>query len=233
METPTFAGAEFAAEWFYVLVVAWLFVESTGFPISDEPILLAAGYWSSVGELDLALVILLALIGKVGASCLAYSIGRIVPLEQLARPPGRPGGMLARMLYALRPTPLLVARTKGWFRRRGSVAVFLGRLVPVVRSFISYPAGAARMPFLLFLGATTAGSLIWITAWTVLGALLGRSAEEALTRWGVWGRYALGVVVLSLTVAALWAHWRHRRALEHAERPTAGSAGDGAGDSDA
>src|SRR5262245_38018303 len=150
MGTPTFAGGQFSTGWFYLLVVAWLFVESTGFPISDEPILLGAGYWSSLGELDLALVILLALIGKVGASCLAYRIGRFLPLERLARPLASPSGLWSRIGYALRPTPSLVARTEGWFRRRGSVAVFLGRLVPVVRSFISYPAGAARMPFLVF-----------------------------------------------------------------------------------
>src|SRR5262245_52716588 len=155
MGTPTFLGGHFSVEWFYVLVVAWLFVESTGFPISDEPILLAAGYWSALGVLDLELVILLALIGKVGASCLAYRIGRLLPLGRLARGPSRPEGRWARVVHALRPTPTLVARTEGWFRRRGSLAVLLGRLVPVVRSFISYPAGAARMPFLLFLGATT------------------------------------------------------------------------------
>ena len=62
------------AQW-YALVVAWLFVESTGFPISDEPIVLSVGYGASVGQLDFALVVLLALLGKVAASCLAYGLG--------------------------------------------------------------------------------------------------------------------------------------------------------------
>jgi membrane protein DedA with SNARE-associated domain len=146
MVIPFLPGAQFSAEWFYGVLVVWLFVESTGFPISDEPLLLAAGYWSTQGELNLSWLILLALIGKVGASCLAYRIGRLVPLDRLARPAAQPAGKWARLVYVLRPSPSLVAHSEGWFRRHGSVAVFLGRLVPVVRSFISYPAGAAKSP---------------------------------------------------------------------------------------
>ena len=77
----------------------------------------------------------------------------------------------------------MARRTEAFFAKRGAWSVFLGRLVPVVRSFISYPAGAARMPFAVFLLATTAGSLLWIAGWTVLGAVVGHSYRALEGPW--------------------------------------------------
>ncbi|HEX9412559.1 MAG TPA: DedA family protein [Ktedonobacterales bacterium] len=168
----------------YTFIFAWLFVESTGFPISDEPLLLLAGYLSQRHRLDLPLAISVALVGKVLASSLAYAVGRYVDLLWLARPDGPvPPGQWSWLL-ALRPTRATLLGAEARFRRQGVWAVFLGRLVPVVRSFINYPAGAARMPFGIFLAATSAGSLLWITTWTLLGEALGRSYEAAAARWG-------------------------------------------------
>lgn len=199
----------------YLFVLAWLFVESTGFPISDEPLLLLAGYLTTTGRLNLALTVALALVGKVAASCLAYWIGHYIILEGFARPATQPQRRLGRWLYYLRPTRAFVLATEDLFRRYGVWGVFVGRLVPVVRSFISYPAGAARMRFPVFLAATTLGSLLWIVIWTTLGAILGKSYQTALTQWGSVGWIVLGVVVVALV--ALWL-LAHRQAERYGER---------------
>jgi membrane protein DedA with SNARE-associated domain len=204
----------------YLFIFAWLFVESVGFPISDEPILLLAGYLTTVGHLNLVAVVFIALVGKVAASCVAYWIGRQLDLERVKRPAQPPTGGIERWLWHARPTEQMAQRTEDFFARRGAWSVFLGRLVPVVRSFISYPAGAAGMPFLIFLLATTAGSLLWIAGWTVLGAVMGHS-YRALE--GPWRTLSLWIIIAMVLVAAaywLWRRVRRRQTLSDAERAT-------------
>jgi len=200
----------------YFFIFAWLFIESTGFPISDEPLLLLAGYLVHTRRLEMLAVVGVALVGKVSASCVAFWLGRHINLERLARPAERPKHGVGSVLYALRPTPGTVQAAEQRFRRQGVWGVFLGRLVPVVRSFISYPAGAARMPIGSFLAATTAGSLIWIGTWTLLGAALGTSYETALARWGRLSWLVLAVFLLVLAALWLWSH-RHAARADHVQ----------------
>ncbi len=195
----------------YGFIFAWLFVESTGFPISDEPLLLLAGYLSSHNTISLAPVIVIALVGKVLASCIAYWLGSRIALSSLARPKLIPATNWQKPFFYIRPTLAATDAVEEQFRRRGAWGVFLGRLIPVVRSFISYPAGAARMPFPVFLGATAAGSLVWITTWTVLGVLLGRSYAAAAARWGAWSWLVLAAFAVLLGGLWLWHHWRQGR----------------------
>lgn len=197
---------------FYIFIFVWLFIESTGFPISDEPLLLLAGYLTTIHRVHMLSAILIALTGKVLASCVAYAIGRHFDLERLARPTERPQNGLAAWLYYLRPTQAFAQEAEQRFRRQGIWGVFLGRLIPIVRSFISYPAGVARMPFPLFLVATTAGSFIWIACWTLLGAGLGRSYQQAAARWGSVSWLILAGLIVA--IGAIWL-WNHR--LAHAQ----------------
>ena len=83
----------------YLFIFAWLFIESVGFPISDEPILLLAGYLSTLEHLAFIGIILVALIGKVAASCIAWWIGRQFDLERIKRPAARPIAGIERWLY--------------------------------------------------------------------------------------------------------------------------------------
>jgi membrane protein DedA with SNARE-associated domain len=205
-------------ELLYLFIFAWLFVESVGSPISDEPILLLAGYLTTVGHLNLVVVIFVALVGKVAASCVAYWIGRRLDLERVKRPERQPTGGIQRWLWYARPTEQMAQRTEDFFAKRGAWSVFLGRLVPVARSFISYPAGAAGMAFPIFLLATIAGSLLWIAGWTVLGAVMGHS-YRALE--GPWRTISLWIIIAMLFVAAgywLWRRVRKRQTVSNVER---------------
>jgi membrane protein DedA with SNARE-associated domain len=194
----------------YIFICAWLFVESTGFPISDEPLLLLAGYLTRRGRLDLVAAIAVALIGKVAASCLAYWIGRQIDLLAFARPATQPVEGIQRWLYYLRPTVANVVAAQRQAHTQGVWGVFVGRLIPVVRSFISYPAGAVHMPFDRFLLATSAGSLIWVATWTLLGVVLDSTYETAAQRWGTLSWVVLAAFVAALVVLWMWSHRRVR-----------------------
>jgi membrane protein DedA with SNARE-associated domain len=198
----------------YGFIFLWLFVESTGFPLSDEPLLLLSGTLIAERRLSALLVLGVALAGKVLASCLAYWLGQRIPLERLARPVHPPVTRWQQALFALRPKRTAVQAVQERFQRQGAWGVFLGRLVPVVRSFISYPAGASRMSFATFLLSTTAGSALWIIGWTLLGALLGHAALRVLARWNHLSGVVLGVFLLVLGGLWLWAHRRRARGSE-------------------
>jgi membrane protein DedA with SNARE-associated domain len=197
----------------YIFVFLWLFAESTGLPLSDEYVLLPAGIWAINNHpswLTVTLIIVFALTGKVLASCLAYWLGHFIKLERFARPEQRPTSGLGYWIYPIQPKLEAIEDIEERFRERGAWAVFWGRLIPIVRSFISYPAGAARMPFPVFLIATTGGSLIWVGTWTILGFIFSKSAEQ-LSGPITWG---IGSAVLVLLILAyIWNHQRQEKEL--------------------
>src|SRR5829696_8827683 len=120
-----------------------------------------AGVLINDGEMNIVPVVLFATLGSVLGAIFFYYVGR-------ALGPRRSHAFLDRL-------PLVetddVDKTFTWFERHGRSAVFLGRMVPIVRSFISVPAGVVRMPFPQFLLFTAAGSLIWNSVLITLGWL--------------------------------------------------------------
>jgi membrane protein DedA with SNARE-associated domain len=159
-------------------------------PIPSEVILPLAGFLVGSGGMDLALVLVAATLGSWLGAVALYWLGARVGLDRSVR-------WLARL-------PLVdaddVRRATGWFHRHGRSAVFLGRLVPGVRSLISLPAGAERMPLGTFSLVTVLGSGIWNTALVLAGVALG-TQYELLDRWSGWiDRCVYGAAVLVVAV---------------------------------
>jgi membrane protein DedA with SNARE-associated domain len=101
-----------------------------------------------------------------------------------------------------------VSKGFDWFERHEDPVVFFGRLIPVVRSVVSIPAGAAKMPLVKFTLLTGLGSLIWNTVWVSIGWGLGSQWEKAET-WGSYLQYiVIALVLIGLVVLVL----RARRA---------------------
>lgn len=173
-------------------------------PVPSEVILPLAGYLASRDRENLVTMIVAATIGSVIGALLLYRLGAKLGEERLRRTFDR--------------VPLLeqrdLDRARGWFERHGERAVLLGRMVPVVRSFISVPAGVERMPLIRFTAYTTLGSAIWNTIFVVLGYQLG-------SRWTTIGDYSDWInaaVFVALGVAiAVFVVRRVRRRLRTAD----------------
>ncbi|SCX43845.1 membrane protein DedA, SNARE-associated domain [Klenkia marina] len=147
-----------------------IFIETVVPPIPSEVVLSAAGVLINEGRMGLVPVILFATLGSVLGAAVLYQVGRSLG-------PRRSHAFLDRL-------PLVktedVDRTFAWFERHGRSAVFFGRMVPIVRSFVSVPAGVVKMPWPQFLAYTLAGSLIWNSLLIGLGVALGGLVQEYL-----------------------------------------------------
>ncbi|OBK38787.1 hypothetical protein A5658_25900 [Mycobacterium sp. 1245111.1] len=197
----------------FVLMV----VEAAGIPIASEATMLlggalAGGAMAGV-HMDLALVILVGTAGNVVGSYLAWAAGHY-------------GGQAAlRRWGGGRRTDTHLDRAIRWFDRHGASSVFFGRLVPVVRTFISLPAGLANMPPLRFGVYTFLGCLPWTAALAGIGYGIGgnwRAAAHALHSPPV---IAVGATAVAITAAALvLGRRRSRRRLDQRQsRPRATS----------
>jgi membrane protein DedA with SNARE-associated domain len=157
-------------------------------PIPSEAVLGAAGVLINQGRMSIVPVILFATLGSLLGAIFFYWVGR-------ALGPRRSRAFLDRL-------PLVetedVERTFEWFERHDRGAVFFGRMVPIVRSFISVPAGVVKMPFLQFIVYTAGGSLIWNGVLIGLGVAAGDFIVKNLhyLDYAVVAVFALGIAYL-------------------------------------
>jgi membrane protein DedA with SNARE-associated domain len=182
----------------FILMVA----ESACIPIPSEATMLFAGF--AVAQpgathhhhLTIVSIVVAGVLGNLVGSWIAYGVGRAGRLELLERH--------GRWLH-LKPSHLQWADR--WFERYGAPAVFFGRLLPVIRTFISLPAGVARMPIGRFTALTVAGCLPWVLAL----ALIGEAVGDEWTKVRKDLAYVDYVVVAVVVVGIIYAIVRHRR----------------------
>lgn len=188
-------------------------IESAGIPLPSEVIMPLAG-WLFVSDRHLGLSGILAASavgasGNLAGSTIAYVIGAVG---------GRP--VIERWGRWVLITQEDLDRADHWFNHRGSVTTFVGRLLPVVRTFISFPAGIARMPFGRFAVYTFVGAFLWCIPLTAVGEIWGPKWESFRNRAKFIDETIAAVLVLLL----LWYIWRKYRAL-HGQATDEGSAG--------
>ena len=167
-------------------ILVTMAAESAGIPISSEVVVPLGGSLAAAGILPLAGVVLAATVGNLIGSSIAFALSRRYGPALVVRY-GRRVGLDQRHLD-------LAGR---FFARWGLPAVFVGRLLPVVRTYISFPAGLSGMGWTPFLLATAAGCVPWNLALAYAGLLLGRQYGEV--------EHVLGpfVVPAAIVVAAL------------------------------
>jgi membrane protein DedA with SNARE-associated domain len=173
--------------------------ESACIPIPSEATMLFAGFNVSEGKFSLVAAVAVGSVANLIGSWIAYAVGYYGRLELLER---------HRVFHV---DAAQIARAERWFDRYGTWAVFFSRMLPVVRTFISLPAGVARMPFWRFSAATLAGCVPWVLMLT----LIGRAAGDNWDRWKDRLHYvdyavAALIVVAIVFFAVRW--WRGRRA---------------------
>lgn len=143
------------------------FIETIFPPIPSELILPLAGALAGSGDMNLALLVVVTTLGAYVGALVLYLLGAKLGLERSIR-------WLSKLPLVDRED---FDKAAGWFHRHGRSAVFFGRFIPGVRSLISLPAGADRMPLATFSLFTIVGSAIWNTLLIALGAALGTQYE--------------------------------------------------------
>lgn len=174
----------------FLLTVA----QCCGFPVSSEVVLPFAGVLVATGTLSLPLVILVALLAELVGALVAYGIAAWV---------GRQAVVGFGQRFRLKESHFEAAER--FYERRGVVAVAVGRVLPVLRSYTSYPAGFARMPLFKFIPATLIGAFVWDASLSIAGMELGRN----FNRIGAVIKPLEYLVLALLVVALLYGVWRY------------------------
>ena len=198
---------DYLADYGYLAVFVLMVLESACIPIPSEVTMGFGGFLVSRGDLDFFWVAMLGTIANVVGSWLAYWVGLWG---------GRP--LLERWGKFIFLRPHELDRAEAWFERRGEMAVFVSRLLPVIRTFISLPAGVARMPFWKFTLYTFLGCLPWTFALTWAGYILGDNWETVL-KYGEPISWAIAILVVAFITWWLVKRARAKKAAEAASGP--------------
>ena len=176
----------------FVLMVA----ESACLPIPSEATMLFAGFNVSEGEYSLWLVTAVGVAANLVGSWIAYAIGYFGRIDVLEKH--------GKKLH-IKPSHLKWA--DDWFQRYGDATVFFSRMLPIIRTFISLPAGVARMPFWRFTLLTVAGCVPWVFMLAFIGKVSGDNWEK----WKEHLHYIDYAVIAAILLGAVWLFVRYRR----------------------
>ncbi|MEU8115386.1 DedA family protein [Micromonospora sp. NPDC048947] len=186
-------------------------LESIVPPIPSEIVLALAGFLAHEGEFNVFLVVLAATVGSLVGALVLYWLGAALGEERLKR--------------WLDHIPLVdsddLEKADKWFERHGRWAVLIGRVVPVVRSLVSVPAGANRMPLGEFILLTTIGSGVWNGLIVGAGYALG-SRWQDVERYSDWFNYAIVAVFVVMVASWVIRKVRKRRGRDDRRSVTGG-----------
>lgn len=187
----------------YLGIMLLITLENVFPPIPSEVVLSFAGFMTKHSELNVSWVVVYATIGSVLGAAILYWVGRLLSTERLER---MVAGRLGRILH-FEPTDIVKA--EGWFKKRGNIAVFFCRFIPIIRSLISIPAGTTKMPFGHFLLLTTAGTAVWNLVLVFLGRAAGHAWSQVA---GYVDSYAhIALVILVVLAGGLFAIFYQKR----------------------
>jgi membrane protein DedA with SNARE-associated domain len=178
-------------------IVLLMAIESACIPLPSEIIMPFAGYLVFTGEMQLWLVALAGAVGCVLGSLVAYYVGAWG---------GRP--LVEKYGKYILVSHHDLALADRWFKRYGDITIFVGRLLPVIRTFIAFPAGISRMPMARFVVYTFVGSYIWCWGLAWVGMKLGQN-------WNTLGVYFHRFDAIIGVILAIALVWYVRRHLNH------------------
>jgi membrane protein DedA with SNARE-associated domain len=180
----------------YFGVFFLMMLESAVVPIPSEIVMPFAGFIASTGGFNIWLVVLAGTVGNLVGSLVAYFVGLYL---------GR-GFIFRYGKYVLLEKKYLLM-TEKWFKKKGDKTIFFSRLLPVIRTVISLPAGIGRMNLGKFMAYTFVGSIPWNVAQTYIGVILGKN-------WNLISRYSdvidilLGILIVAFVI---WFVLKHRK----------------------
>jgi membrane protein DedA with SNARE-associated domain len=170
--------------------------ESACIPIPSEATMLFAGFNVSDGEYSLFAATTVGVVANVVGSWLAYAIGYFGRID-----------ILEKHGKKLHIKPSHLAWADRWFERYGDATVFFSRMLPIIRTFISLPAGVAKMPFWRFTVLTTLGCIPWVFMLTFIGKQAGDNWEK----WKDNLHYVDYAVAGCIVLGVIWLFVRRKR----------------------
>ncbi|MBC1450164.1 DedA family protein [Listeria welshimeri] len=196
------------ADFGYIGIFLLIMVENLFPPIPSEIILTFGGFMTTVSSLNVVMVIIVATLGSVVGAILLYKVASYFGKERLTK-------IVLKYGRILRLKESDIERAESFFLKYGSWAVFLCRMIPLIRSLISIPAGMTKMKMSRFLVLTTAGSLLWNTVLIGLGALLGESWNEIVVFMDSFSTIIYSIIAGLLIVAlAFFIRARFKKTLD-------------------
>jgi membrane protein DedA with SNARE-associated domain len=178
-----------------------MILESACLPVPSEVIMLFAGYLVSIHSMSLVGAVAAGVAGNIVGSWIAWAVGMS-------------GGriLLERHGRYVHITPERLDMADRWFERRGERIVLIARCLPIIRTFISLPAGVARMPFWRFTIYTALGCVPWVLALTLVGVQVG-------SHWDTWHKrfeFLDYAIVAAIVAGVLYLVVRGRRGAAQA-----------------
>ncbi|EDN9188918.1 DedA family protein [Listeria monocytogenes] len=181
------------ADFGYIGIFVLIMVENLFPPIPSEIILTFGGFMTTVTSLNVVMVIIVATLGSVVGAILLYKVASYFGKERLTK-------IVLKYGRILRLKESDIERAESFFLKYGSWAVFLCRMIPLIRSLISIPAGMTKMKMSRFLILTTAVSLLWNTVLIGLGAVLGESWNEIVVFMDSFSTIIYSVIAILVVV---------------------------------
>jgi membrane protein DedA with SNARE-associated domain len=180
-------------------------LESACIPVPSEATMLFAGFNVADGEYSLFAAVAVGSVANLVGSWIAYAIGYYGRIDVLERHGAKLHVKKSHLEWADR-----------WFERHGDATVFFTRMLPIVRTFISLPAGVAKMPFWRFSALTLLGCIPWVLMLTLIGKAAGDNWED----WKDSLHYVDYAVAAAIVAGAIYLVVRRRRRPPTLEGPT-------------
>ncbi len=147
----------------YLGIFLLMFLESSFFPFPSEIVMIPAGYLAQQNKFNIYLVILMGTLGSIFGALFNYYLAK------------RYGKKFLLKIKLIKRKHL--EKVERYFNNHGSISTFNGRLIPVIRQYISFPAGLSNMNIYKFILFTGLGASIWVTILTLLGYFIGENQE--------------------------------------------------------
>ncbi|MBD1381052.1 DedA family protein [Metabacillus arenae] len=194
---------DFMQQFGYLGIFLMIALENVFPPIPSEVILTFGGYMTTRSELTILGVVIWSTAGSVAGAIILFWIGYLLNVDRLE-------AIVDRWGHILRVKKEDIRRADAWFDKYGYWTVLFCRMVPLIRSLISIPAGVSQMNFGLFLLFTTIGTLIWNIVLVNVGAAVGESWEEIVQIMDIYSNIVYALIAVALIIF-IWLFIKKRK----------------------
>ena len=198
---------EFMEQYGYLGVFLMIALENVFPPIPSEIILPFGGFMTTYTSMTVPGVVIASTAGSVVGAMILYGIGLLLDVERLEK-------IIDRFGHILRITKEDVHKADAWFDKYGIWTVLFCRMVPLIRSLISIPAGMSNMKFWLFIVFTTVGTLIWNIILVSVGAALGDNWDRITEFMDVYSNIAYAIIGIGIIIFLVYFFNKKRKANE-------------------